>query len=131
MSGDNLREILRQCKKYYHNSQDWHDDSWEDGVSCNTLIENEIITIENNLNKVRSENSELRNDLSDEIFKHAKLQFAYDMLSDKFLRLEEQIADMKCFANCKHSSVDYDGEAYCKKCIHGSCKVCILWELMV
>ena len=47
------------------------------------------------IDKLQSENSELKNELQDEIFKHAKLQFAYDMLSDKFLRLEEQIEKMK------------------------------------
>ena len=53
MDGDNLREILRQCKKYYHNSQDWYDDSWEEGFSCNDLIENEIKKLEIQLEKMK------------------------------------------------------------------------------
>ena len=81
------------------------------------------------IDKLQSENSELKNELQDEIFKHAKLQFAYDMLSDKFLRLEEQIEKMKNKNNCLNShylTTSFGCDAICHEC---NTFPCDRWEL--
>lgn len=41
-SMDNLKELLREAKRYYHNTQQWGDESWVKGKSINDLINEEL-----------------------------------------------------------------------------------------
>ena len=38
----NIRSVLMQAKSYYHNSQQWWEDSWVNGKKINELIDDEI-----------------------------------------------------------------------------------------
>lgn len=55
-----LEDIIEQCSKWYHDSTQWFDDSWETNKTCWDFIKEEMNLIDSNYEKLEQANLILR-----------------------------------------------------------------------